>query len=118
MLIRRPVAEWIMRGLNSSIQNVRMLLLQSSEDELSGDVGGGDAAGGEQDDGSDDHQTKLEEDLLYIDEDEEESLKRHYFFSVNKYVCYIYSVLFNFNNEIYNFSYSRISLKALLDSEI
>uniref|UniRef100_A0A7M5UVQ0 FMP27/BLTP2/Hobbit GFWDK motif-containing RBG unit domain-containing protein n=1 Tax=Clytia hemisphaerica TaxID=252671 RepID=A0A7M5UVQ0_9CNID len=80
MLIRRPVAEWIIRGLNSSIQNVRMLLLQSVttseegeenedemllDDEREGENGGGGGGGGEQ-------------------ERDDMEMKKHYLFSVKK----------------------------------
>ena len=75
MLIRRPVAEWIIRGLNSSIQNVRMLLLQSVTTSEEGE--------------------ENEDEMLLEDEREGENggvelegddieLKKHYLFSVKK----------------------------------
>ena len=69
MLVRRSVAEWIMRGLNASIDDVRMMLLQSTEYSNP----------------STSEQTQNEDDnLLCLDEEEEDSLKKHYLFSVNK----------------------------------
>lgn len=62
-LIRRPVANWIIRGLNSSMENVRVFLLQSDDTKL------------EVDDG--------EDETLCIEEDDSAE-KKHYLFSVDK----------------------------------
>jgi len=79
MLIHRSVAEWIMRGLNASIDDVRLMLLQSSEYS----------------DRSASEQSQNEDDLLCLDDEEEEDcLKKHYLFSVNKYAFYFrYSIV-------------------------
>ncbi|XP_047142514.1 bridge-like lipid transfer protein family member 2 isoform X1 [Hydra vulgaris] len=61
-LIRRSVANWIIRGLNSSFEKVRFFLLQSVESKLRAD--------------------DAEDELLCIDE--EGRLKKHYFFSVKR----------------------------------
>lgn len=61
-LIRRPVANWIIRGLNSILEKTRVSLLQSTEKKLD---------------------AEFTEDELLCEEDES-AVKKHYLFSVSK----------------------------------